>query len=89
MFREARGFKAQYHYLSLVLASDFDEWRIMAQGPGVMICGVRQFTEAKAKEHARTLASSFIHQEKHEDLPVLQELDWQPLTPGEFLNWRP
>jgi hypothetical protein len=55
----------------------------------VTICGTRQFTEAKAKEHAHLLATSFVHQEKHADLPVLQELDWQPLTPGEFLNWRP
>lgn len=89
MFRSSAGFKAQYHYLTLLVASDFDEWRIVLQGPGVTIVGGRQITEAKAKEHARSIAESFLHQEKHEELPTLQEVAWAPLTPGEWLNWRP
>jgi hypothetical protein len=88
MFRTATGFKAQYHYLTLLVASDFDEWRIILHGPGVCIQGGRQFTEAKAKEHARAVAMNYVHDEKHENLLVVENLDWQPFTPGEFLNWR-
>ena len=89
MFRTATGFKAHYHYLTLLATSDFDEWRIVLHGLGVYIQGGRQFTEAKAKEQARTVAMNYIHNEKHEDLSVLENLDWQPLTPGECLSWRP
>jgi hypothetical protein len=46
----------------------------------------RQFTEAKAKEHARAVAMKYVHDEKREDLPELENLDWQPFAPGEFLN---
>jgi hypothetical protein len=89
MFRVASGFKTKYHYLTLLVASDFDEWKIVIHGPGVCIHGGRQFTEAKAKDHARACATSYIHEEKKEELPQLAELDWQPLAPGEWLNWRP
>ena len=88
MFRTATGFKAQYHYLTLLVASDLDEWRIILHGPGVCIQDGRQFTEAKAKEHACAVAMKYVHDEKHEDRSVLESLDWQPFTPGEFLNWR-
>ena len=89
MFRPATGFKANYHYLTLMVASDFDEWRVLLSGPGVFIQGCRQFTEAKAKEHARVAAVSYVHEIKHEDLPQIENLEWQPFTHGEFLNWRP
>jgi hypothetical protein len=74
MFRTATGF--------------IDEWRIILHGPGVWIQAGRQFTEAKAKEHARAVAMKYVHDERREDLPELENLDWQPFTPGEFLNWR-
>ena len=89
MFRTQDGFKAQYHYLTLLVALDFDEWRIILHGPGVCIQGGRQFTEAKAKDYAYAAAIKYIHDEKHEDLPVQEEVQWQPLTPGEVLKWRP
>ncbi|MEK7404461.1 MAG: hypothetical protein AAB225_05085 [Acidobacteriota bacterium] len=89
MFRTLSGFKAQYHYLTLLVAADFDEWRVIAAAPGVTVHGQRQFTEAKAKEHALALAKSYIHEQKREELPVLETLEWQPFQPGEFLNWRP
>ena len=50
MFRTVTGFKAQYHYLTLLVASDFDEWRIILHGPGVCIQGGRQFTEEKHED---------------------------------------
>lgn len=89
MFRALKGFKAQYHYLTLRVASDFDEWKVILEGPGVTIQGARQFTEVKAKEHAFAVAKDYIHQEKHEDLPALESLEWRPFEPGEWLNWRP
>jgi hypothetical protein len=88
MFRAVTGFKAQYHYLTLLVASDFDEWRIILHGPGVCIQGGRQFTEVKAKEHARAVAMQYVHDENRENLSELENLDWQPFAPGEFLNWR-
>lgn len=89
MFRKATGFKAQYHYLTLLVASDFDEWKVLLAAPGATIVGCRQFTEAKAKEHAVTVAESYLQQEKQEGLPVLSQVDWTPLEAGEWLNWRP
>ncbi len=89
MFRAMPGFRANYHYLTLLVASDFDEWKVLVQGPNVTIIGARQFSEARAKDHARSIAESFIHQEKHEDLPDLPQVDWTPLAQGEWLNWRP
>lgn len=89
MFRALSGFKAQYHYLTLLVASDFDEWKVIVRGPEVCMLGGRQFSEAKAKEHARSCASDYIHGEKKEDLPVLEQLEWAPMPRGEWLNWRP
>ncbi len=89
MFRCLPGFKAKYHYLNMVIAADFDEWKVIIEGDGVTINAGRQFTEAKAKEAARAGAASYIHAEKHESLPVIDTVQWQPLGTGEFLNWRP
>jgi hypothetical protein len=89
MFRSSTGFKAQYHYLTLLVASDFDEWRIVLTGPGLTIHGHRQFGEAKAKQHAVDIAEIYFRQEKHEDLPPMPQVDWAPLGAGEWLNWRP
>jgi hypothetical protein len=87
MFRRLSGFKAQYHYLTLYVASDFDEWRVLLQGPGFTIHGARQITEAKAKDHARAVATSYVHEEKHDDLPVILEIEWTPFAHGEWLHW--
>jgi hypothetical protein len=88
MFRALTGYKARYHYLTLLVAADFNEWKVMLLGPGVTIQGTRQFTEEKAKEHARAVAQSFLAEEKHEDLPAPPQLDWTPLDAGEWMNWR-
>lgn len=88
MFRRLSGFKAQYHYLTLYIASDFDEWRVLIAGPGFTIIGTRQFSEAKAKDHARAVADSYIREEKHEDLPAIPQPEWAPLGASEWLSWR-
>jgi hypothetical protein len=87
MFRPLPGFKAKYHQFTLLVAADFDEWRVVLLGPAVTIVGSRQFNEARAKDHARTIAESFL-KEKGQDLPVLTELEWIPFESGEWLNWR-
>jgi len=89
MFRPLKGSKARYHYLTLLVACDFDECKVMLLGPGVTIQGARQFNEAKAREHALAIAKSYVHEEKKEDLPAVEEVDWEPFEPGEWLNWRP
>jgi hypothetical protein len=88
MFRRLSGYKAQYHYLTLYVASDFDEWHILALGPGLTIHGARQFTEAKAKDDARSMAMSYVHEEKHDDLPVIEQIEWSALAPDEWKSWR-
>ena len=89
MFRSVTGFKAQYHYLTLYVAADFDEWKVVLQGQGSIIIGVRQFTEAKAKECACKVAVDYLQNEKHEDLPPLESVEWTPFRPGEWLQYRP
>lgn len=88
MFRALSGLKAPYHDLTLLVASDFDEYRVIIQGPGVTIQGGRQFSEAKAKEHALGMATDYLTNVRQENVPPV-EPDWTPLAPGEFLNWRP
>ncbi len=87
MFRPLTGYKAHYRELTLLVASDFNEWKVMLVGPGVTIQGTRQFTEDKAKEHARAVAESFLRDEKHEEAAP-SEIEWAPLERGEWLNWR-
>ncbi|MGE5568915.1 MAG: hypothetical protein ACM3S5_07765 [Rhodospirillales bacterium] len=89
MFRALSGFKARYHYLTLLVASDFDEWKVFIEGPGLTIQGGRQFREDKAKEHAIAMAEDYLKEEKQENLPLLDNIVWEPLARGEWLNWRP
>jgi hypothetical protein len=88
MFRSLSGFRALYHYLTLVVVSEFDEWRVLLYGQGVTIHGSRQFGEKKAKEHALAMARNYIHEEKKEDLPVLAEVEWIPTVQEDWLIWR-
>jgi hypothetical protein len=88
MFGSMSGFKAQYHYLTLLVISEFNEWLVLLYSPGTTIHGTHQFSEAKAKEHAMAVARSYIHDQKHEELPVLPELTWLPTSPDDWLVWR-
>lgn len=89
MFRAAAGFKAQYHDLTVLVASDFDEWRILLRGPNIIVQGGRQFTEEKAKEAAHVMAESYVKEHDGEGVTPLGDFDWRPLEPGEWQNWRP
>jgi len=87
MFRSMSGFKGQYHYLTLLLVSEFNEWRVLLYGPRGVIHGTRQFSEAKAKEHALAVAQHFVHDYKHENLPVLERTEWAPTDEDDWLIW--
>lgn len=86
MFRSKSGFKTQYHYLTLLVISEFNEWKVLLYGPGTTIHGTHQFAEAKAKEHALTIARDYIHEVKHEELPE-PEPAWVPAGGDDWLNW--
>jgi hypothetical protein len=87
MFRPLSGFRAQCDELVLLVAADFDEYRILLQVPGSIVQGRRQFNEAKAKEHACAMAASYL-KEKCGDKPF-PGLEWQPLGAADWLSWNP
>ena len=87
MLRSLSGFKANYHYLTLVVVSELNEWKVMLYGPSVTIHGRRQFQEGKAKEHALAIAQDYVHQQKKEDLPALSTLEWTPTSHDDWLIW--
>jgi hypothetical protein len=87
MFVSRTGSKAQYHYLTLLVVSEFNEWRVLLRGGDVTVHGARQFSEAKAKEHALTLARTYIHEYKQEALPALPEVEWIPTSHDDWLVW--
>jgi len=87
MFRSMTGCKAQYHYLTLLVISEFNEWRVLLRGPETTICGTRQFSEAKAKDHAVAVARGYIHDYRHEQLPALAEVAWGATADDDWLIW--
>jgi hypothetical protein len=72
----------------LLVVAEFDEWRVLAYGPGVTLHGTRQFGEAKAKEHAFHVAESYLRQEKPDEALPPPELNWLATTPHDWMLWR-
>ncbi len=87
MFRSMSGMKTQYHDLTLLVISEFNEWRVLLHGPKEIIHGSRQFSEAKAKEHALNVARAYIQERKHEEPPDVGELTWGAAEPEDWLVW--
>ncbi len=85
MLRTISGFKAHYHTLTMVVVREFDEWKVLLYGPDATIHGTRQFAEAKAKDHALNLARDYVHERQHENLPVLESVDWAPTGENDWL----
>jgi hypothetical protein len=83
------GHKAQYHYLTLMVVSEFNEWKVVLLAPTGMIQGKHQFSEDKAKEHAVAVARAYIHDHKHDGLPQLAETEWVATGSDDWLIWRP
>jgi hypothetical protein len=88
MFRPLAGFKAQYQDLTLMVVSEFDEWRVIVYSPALILQGTRQYTSAKAKDHAALLAKSYVAEIKQEAAGDGQEIDWQPTGPMDWLVWK-
>ena len=88
MFRPLAGFKAQYQDLTLMVVSEFDEWRVIVYSPALILQGTRQYTPSKAKDHAALLAKTYFSEVKQETVGDGQELDWQPTGPMDWLIWK-
>jgi len=88
MFRPLTGFKAHYHGLTLIVVSEFDEWRTIAYSPEVIIQGTRQFTAVKAKDHAVALAKTYFTEIKQGAPGEGPEPDWQATGPQDWLVWK-
>ena len=87
MFRPLSGFKAQYHNLTLMVVSEFDEWRVVLLSPEVVVQGQRQYNAVKAKDHALSLAKAYLAEIKHESGDG-QEPEWQSTGPQDWLVWK-
>ncbi len=87
MFRSMSGFKAQYQDLTLLVISEFNEWKVLAYGQATTIHGTHQFSEAKAKEHALAVARSYVQARKEGELPSQTEVTWVPAAPDDWLVW--
>ena len=89
MFRSSTGLRAQYLDMTMVLAFDFDQWRIVLHGPGVIIDGGRQADKIAAQQEACRIAESYFCNERHESLPAPHQIKWTALDPESCLNWQP
>ena len=88
MFRPLNGFKAQYQDFTLMVAADFDEYRVLLKAPGTIVQGRRQYSETQAKEHARSMAASYMKEVSPEQaLPPA--IDWVPFGATDWLAWNP
>jgi hypothetical protein len=75
--------------MTMTVALDFDQWRIIVQGPDVIIDGGRQPEKVSAKEQARRIAERYLREQKHETLPTVHEVVWTAINPNSCLKWRP
>ena len=91
MFRHIEGCKAQHRDITVMVAHNFAEWHvILVKHPATLIQGDRQFSEEKARAHARHLFERYIQEEEHGDVSALPaDFTWAPLDEGDWVAWRP
>ena len=91
MFRHIEGCKAQYGDMTLMVAHSFVEWHVVIiKNSSTLIQGDRQFSEEKARAHARQLLEHYLREEERGDaLNLPGELTWAPLETGDWVAWRP
>ena len=87
MLRSMSGFKSQYHNLTIMAISEFNEWRVLVHGPGVVIHGARQFTEEKAKEHALAVAQRYLAEHRQENVSEIPPPEWVATQGDDWLVW--
>ncbi len=88
MFRPLSGFKARYHGLTLLVVSEFDEWRTIVHSPEVILQGTRQFTAVKAKDHAAVMAKCYLAEVKQESPGEGEAPEWEPTGSQDWLVWK-
>jgi hypothetical protein len=88
MFQTAEAYQAQFKDLTLLVAVDFDEWRIIVRGSDVIVRGKRQFNGTEAREHAVRVAEDYLREVRGEATEVPSNLEWKRID-GAWLNWRP
>jgi len=88
MFRALSGFRARLGDMTMVVVSEFDEWRVVAYSPEVILQGQRQFKDTKAKEHAEMLVRKFYEEVRNQPLPDASEPEWQPVGPNHWMVWK-
>ncbi len=89
MFRQSAGFQARYYHLTLMVFLDFDQWKVLIQGPGVLIEGGRELDRRAAEMQAQYIAEAYIRDAKLDALPPESQLTWTPLDPHACLSWLP
>lgn len=87
MLSSFSGFKAHYAGFTVLVVSEFNEWRMLAYAPGVTLHGPRQFSEIKAKENARLLVDKYVREKRGEE-PPSGEIEWEPTTSEDWVVWR-
>jgi hypothetical protein len=90
MFRHIEGCKARCGDMTLMVAREFVEWHVIVVSDSAhVIQGDRQFSEDKARAHARQLVEHYSSEERTDASAVPAELAWIPLESGDWLAWRP
>jgi hypothetical protein len=88
MFRDCPGFVAQHQDIALIVALDYDQWKILLLSPAVLIDGGRKSDSIAAKDEARRLLECYIGQQSRCALPAASKLEWNPLQNGYWLTWQ-
>ena len=88
MFQASSGFQTQYHDLTLIVALDFDRWKILLSGPGIVIDGGRQADRVAAQERACLIAKEFVQKERGESPREPSRWEWTPIPARSWLYWQ-
>jgi RNA recognition motif-containing protein len=74
------GFVAQYYGLTLRVRLRAGKWNVVVLGPSGLVINhdVHYASQAEARQVAVSLAQKNLHQEKHDNRPPLEAVDWQP-----------
>ncbi len=85
--RPLAGYKARCGDFTMMVVSEFDEWRVIVHAPGVLLQGQRQYRDNKAKEHAVMLVKNFLTDVQGEASAEVPEPEWVPTTTNDWLVW--
>jgi len=74
------GFIAQYYELSLHVRTREGKWTVVVFGPnGLLLTHDTKYdSDTAALQAAVGVAQTYLHDEKHDERPALEVVDWQP-----------